>query len=112
MGWFRWRLLHALTVLFLWITLPTVAYNIKGATGCVNTATGSRPPRQNLETFQNSGAAFDLFVLAFETFQNEDQAQLLSGYQIAGRGHRNADIHLLVSSLITLDSRYSRIPVP
>jgi tyrosinase len=85
---FQWRILYALTVLLLWTTPPTTAYNIKGATGGVNTATGQRPSRQDLTSFQNSGAAFDLFVLAFQQFQLEDQAQLLSLYQIDGRDDR------------------------
>ena len=81
-------MLHALGVLLLWIMLPTAAVNIKGATGGVNTATGQRPSRQNLVTFQGSGAAFDLFILALQKFQQENQANIVSLYKIDGRDER------------------------
>ena len=60
------------------------AYAITGAQGGVNLATGQRPLRQEISVFQNAGPAFDLYILAFQQFAQEDQTLLLSYYQVAG----------------------------
>lgn len=83
------QLLHALTVLLLWTTLPVTAYNVVGITAGVDTTTGARPSRRNLATFQFSGPAFDLYVQALQKFQAEDQSFLLSFYQVDGRYPRD-----------------------
>lgn len=58
---------------------------VTGAPGGVNTASGERPSRQDIYTLSSSGPAFDLFILALQQFQQEDQSDLLSYYQVAGK---------------------------
>jgi tyrosinase len=48
------------------------------------TASGARPFRQNINTFQNAGPAWDLYILALETFTQMDPQDLTSYFQIAG----------------------------
>ena len=60
------------------------SYAITGPTGGVNTNTGQRPFRQDITTFQSSGAAWDLYILAFQNFTKTDQTKLLSYYQVSG----------------------------
>ena len=60
------------------------SYAITGPTGGVNVNTGERPFRQEISNFQNSGPAWDLYILAFQKFTQTDQAQQLSYYQVAG----------------------------
>ena len=57
---------------------------ITGATGGIDGLSGQRPMRQDFSTFQNSGPAFDLYILSFKEFLEQDQAELLSYYQVAG----------------------------
>lgn len=76
-------------LLFLFGTVGLFAaaansYAITGPTGGVNVNTGERPFRQEISNFQNSGAAWDLYILAFQKFTQTDQAQQLSYYQVAG----------------------------
>ena len=60
------------------------SYAITGPQGGVNAATGQRPLRQEISSFQHAGPAFDLYLLAFQTFAQQDQTSLLSYYQVAG----------------------------
>ena len=60
------------------------SYAITGPTGGVDNNTGERPFRQEISNFQNSGPAWDLYILAFQKFTQTDQAQQLSYYQVAG----------------------------
>lgn len=76
------RLWAVLQILFC-IAFQVQAYDIKGATGGVK-ASGERPARQNLVTFQNSGAAFDLYIQSLDKFQKENQAAKLGFFEIAG----------------------------
>lgn len=78
---------------FLVLLLATLAatgpactrrYLVTGATGGVNQNTGERPFRQDIQDFKNSGAAFDLFVLAVQNIQQRGQNDTLSWYQFAG----------------------------
>jgi tyrosinase len=62
----------------------TPRYIVTGATGGVNNATGERPTRQDIQVFKDSGAAFDLFVLALQTLQERSQDDKYSWYQFAG----------------------------
>ena len=61
------------------------AVTITGPQGGVNTTTGQRPFRQEFSTFKNSGPAFDLYILALQQFQQQNQSALLSYYQVSGR---------------------------
>ena len=62
------------------------AVAITGALGGVNVATGQRPSRLEISTFQTSGGpAFDLFILAFQRFVQTNENDILSYYQVAGK---------------------------
>lgn len=61
------------------------AYGITGLSGGVNYDTGERPVRRDLRDLQSSGAAFDLYVQALAQFQADDQSDLVSYYEVAGR---------------------------
>lgn len=60
------------------------AVAITGPQAGVNTATGERPFRLEFSVFKDSGPAFDLFIQAFYYFQQADQADQLSYFQVAG----------------------------
>lgn len=60
------------------------AYAVTGVHGGVNAQTGARPFRQNLKTFQASGPAFELYIQALLQFQSDNQADLLSWYEVSG----------------------------
>ena len=64
------------------------SYRITGATGGVDAASGRRPSRLEFSTLAASGEAFDLYVLALRQFAQDNQANLLSYYQVAGRSYR------------------------
>ena len=59
------------------------SYAITGPQGGVNTDTGERPSRQDINSM--SGAALDLYILALQQFFASDQATELSYYQVAGK---------------------------
>ncbi len=69
----------------LFLTTQTKAIAITGVQDGVNMATGQRPFRQEISTFQNSGPPFDLYILSFQRFVQQNQTNILSYYQIAGR---------------------------
>jgi hypothetical protein len=79
-----WHPILPIFILGLLSSTSFAAVPVTGATGGVNTQTGQRPSRQNLENFQSSGAPFDLYIQALQRFQSDDQSALLSYYQIAG----------------------------
>ena len=60
------------------------SYRITGATSGINAASGERPARRDLRSFQSSGAAFDLYIQALQMLQATNQANLLSHFEIAG----------------------------
>ena len=55
-----------------------------GANAGINSQTGERPFRQNILQFQNSGAAWDLYIQAHAQFAADGQSNQLSYYQISG----------------------------
>ncbi|KAF2152857.1 Di-copper centre-containing protein [Myriangium duriaei CBS 260.36] len=59
-------------------------YPIKGATGGVDATTGARPFRLNINDLQKSGAAWDLYILAMQSFTQDDASLLTSYFQVAG----------------------------
>ena len=67
------------------------AFQITGALGGINETTGQRPLRYEIHEFANSGPAFDLFIIALADFQNSNQSDPLSYFQISGL----PDLHLL-----------------
>ena len=76
----------------------TSSYAINGPTGGVDVNTGQRPFRQEISTLQSSGAAWDLYILAFQKFTQTDQAQQLSYYQVAGVLKPHKDILLIINN--------------
>lgn len=62
----------------------TRAIQVTGATGGVNLKTGERPFRFEITKFADSGAAYDLFILALLQLQHTNQSEPLSYFQIAG----------------------------
>lgn len=81
-------ILHRLLLLVLgtlFLTNQIKAVAITGPQGSVNSATGQRPFRQEISTFQNSGPVFDLYILSFQRFVQQNQTNILSYYQVAGK---------------------------
>lgn len=66
------------------------AYAIRGIQVGVDTKTGRRPFRQEFSTFKNSGPAFDLYILALQKIQSQDQNNPLSYFGIAGEPSKSA----------------------
>ena len=60
------------------------AFQITGAQGGINAATGERPLRYEINDFASSGAPFDVFILALSAFQAVPQSDPLSYFQISG----------------------------
>lgn len=79
------RFLPAHLSLLLCAALTVRCYQVTGPTGGVNPATGQRPYRQEFNEFAASGPAFDLYILALQQFQANDQGAQLSYYQVAGQ---------------------------
>ena len=68
-------------------SLVTAAIAIKGPSGPnagINSQTGERPARQEINKFKTSGAAWDLYVQSFAQFQASQQGDIQSYYQVAG----------------------------
>jgi len=57
---------------------------ITGISAGVNNITGERPFRRDINELYMSGPAWDLFVLSFSAFQQMNQDDPLSYYQISG----------------------------
>ncbi|KAL8377308.1 hypothetical protein RB595_008138 [Gaeumannomyces hyphopodioides] len=57
---------------------------VTGVTSGVNTATGQRPARLDINTLQNSGPQWDLYILGLLRFQSQAEGDELSYFQIAG----------------------------
>ena len=66
-----------------------LAFQITGVQAGVDLS-GARPARQEINNLATSGPVFDLYVLALQAFQNVNQSDLLSYYQIAGWYRQNA----------------------
>lgn len=75
-------------VSLLTLSRETFAYSISGASGGVNSDTGERPSRRDLRDLEASGPQFDLYILALAEFQNDDQSDFLSYYEVAGMNYR------------------------
>jgi tyrosinase len=63
----------------------TEAFAITGISAGVNAVTGERPLRRDINDLYMSGPAWDLFILALRQFQQVDQDDPLSYYQVAGK---------------------------
>ncbi|TVY37847.1 Polyphenol oxidase [Lachnellula occidentalis] len=74
------------------IALATVAYieivnagfPITGVQTGVNSASGATPPRQNILDLYNDQAQFSLYIQALKSFQQVDENNLTSYFQVAG----------------------------
>ncbi len=81
-------IVHRLLVLVLgtlFLTNRTKAVAITGPQGAGESATGQRPFRLEISTVQNNGPAFDLYILSFQRFVQQNQTNILSYYQAAGK---------------------------
>ena len=78
-------LLNLISIIFaISFASLAIAVAITGPQGGVNTVSGRRPSRQEISTFENSGPAFDLYILSLQQFQLQNQSALLSYYQVGG----------------------------
>jgi tyrosinase len=85
--------LSIFAILFL-LHQHTESFAINGISAGVNSITGERPARYDIKEFYMSGPAWDLFVLALREFQQVNQDDPLSYYQVAGkRFHRGRTIN-------------------
>ncbi|KAI9812447.1 MAG: hypothetical protein M1827_004678 [Pycnora praestabilis] len=76
---------QAIRLLAIYLYVVSVdSIAITGASGGINQTTGKRPFREEFNNFQNSGPAFDLYILALQYIQTRNQSHTLSYYQIAG----------------------------
>lgn len=73
---------------FSLLLICTEAIAIIGILAGVNITTGERPLRRNINQLYVSGPAWDLFLLALRKFQQVNQADPLSYYQVAGKRPR------------------------
>ena len=78
------KMLTVLCIIFVLLGLRVTAYAITGVSAGVNNVTGERPFRQEINVFAVSGAAWDLYILALRQFQQANQNDSLSYFQIAG----------------------------
>jgi hypothetical protein len=58
---------------------------ITGISAGVNNITGERPFRRDINELYMSGPAWDLFILSLSAFQQMNQDDPLSYYQISGK---------------------------
>lgn len=72
------------TAFFLLFCLAE-AFAITGISAGVNTSTGERPFRHDINELYMSGPPWDLFILALSGFQQVSQDNPLSYYQVAGQ---------------------------
>lgn len=79
------KLTYAFLTLFI---VGLRAFAITGISAGVNTATGERPFRQEINAFAGSGAAWDLFILSLRQLQHTNQNDSLSYFQISGKPTR------------------------
>jgi hypothetical protein len=77
------------TILALFIFRVT-GYAVTGISAGVNSITGERPFRQEINVFAASGAAWDLYILSLRRLQQTNQNDSLSYFQIAGNSSRLA----------------------
>lgn len=77
---------------------PANAVAVTGVSAGVNNVTGERPLRRDIKELYMSGPAWDLFVLALREFQEADQDDPLSYYQVAGRTHEPVPVSELLGS--------------
>ena len=70
------------------LAVLTDAFSITGVQAGVDLSTGQRPLRQNVLTFQDSGAPFDLYIQSLQYFLQLNQSLLTSYYQVAGELQR------------------------
>jgi hypothetical protein len=80
----RPTMLMFLCAVFALFGFRATAYAITGISAGVNSVTGERPFRQEINAFAASGAAWDLYILSLRRLQQTNQTDSLSYFQIAG----------------------------
>ena len=98
------KMYRYLTLSLILLNALVNAFAITGISAGVNQVTGERPFRQEINDFAQSGAAWDLFVLAFRQLQQTSQNNTISFYQIGGK--------LLPILPPTESTRLTRITIP
>jgi len=78
-------MLMVLCIGIAFVASPAIAYAITGISAGVNSVTGERPFRQEINAFAASGAAWDLYILSLRRLQQTGQNDSLSYFQIAGK---------------------------
>lgn len=71
-------------ILHLFLSSVQCVYVISGITADVDASNGRRPIRPNIQSFQYSGPAWDLYILALHQFMQLDPSNPESYYRIAG----------------------------
>ncbi len=74
-----------LLILLALLIAGTRAFAITGISAGVNSTTGERPFRQEINAFAGSGPAWDLFILSLQKMQQTNQNDSLSYFQISGK---------------------------
>lgn len=71
---------------YLQLLLPALVTSIavNGTQGGVDEASGFRPFRLEISSFQSAGPAWDLYILSLQEFMQANQSDPLSYYRIAG----------------------------
>jgi tyrosinase len=59
-------------------------FSTSGVRNGVDPTSGARPFRQDIEIFQHTGPAWDLYIQALQTYMKMDSSELLSYFQVAG----------------------------
>jgi hypothetical protein len=70
--------------LLLCVAQFSSAVQVTGATGGINSSTGERPSRQEISTFSQSGAAWNVFILSLFELQRDSESDPMSYFRIAG----------------------------
>ena len=74
-----------LVLLLIWSLAQGVeSFKITGAVSGIDPVSDSLPTRYEINDFATSGPAFDLYILALQSIQDQDQSELLSYFQVAG----------------------------
>lgn len=77
-------LFKVLLILITCFLPPSRPFQITGAPAGINTTTGGRAARLEINEIVSSGPAFNLYIQALNELQRTDQADPLSYFQIAG----------------------------
>ena len=78
-------MLATFSALLTLLIVGSRAFAITGVSAGVNSTTGERPFRQEINAFTGSGPPWDLFILSLLEMQQTPQNNSLSYFQISGK---------------------------